>query len=61
MGNEEPAYEVLPRSVLGSDKNADIRKLKTIGTRKHNPVGAEITKHVKDLDASSIHPAMKNT
>ena len=61
MGNEEPAYQVLPRSVLGSDKNTDIRKLKTIGTRKHNPDGVEITKHAKDSDASSIPPAMKNT
>ena len=61
MGNEEPAYQVLPRSVLGSDKCANIRKLKTIGTRKHNSEGAEITRHVKDSDASSIHPAMKNT
>ena len=46
---------------MGNDKSANIRKLKTIGTRKHNPEGAEITKHVKDSDASSIHPAMKNT
>ena len=35
--------------------------LKTIGTRKHNSEGAEITKHVKDSDASSIHPSGKNT
>ena len=61
MGKEQPAYQVLPRSVLGSDKNADIRKQKTIGTRKHNPEGAENTKHVKDSDASSIHPTTKNT
>ena len=47
--------------LLGSDKNTSIRKLKTIGTRKHNSEGAEITKHVKDSDASSMHPSMKNT
>ena len=72
MGNEEPAYQVLPRSVLGNDNSANIRSaniwklktigmLKTIGTRKHNSEGAEITKHVKDSDASSIHPSGKNT
>ena len=66
MGNEEPAYHVLPRSVLGNDNSANIRsaniwKLKTIGTRKHNSEGAEITKHVKDSDTSSIHPSGKNT
>ena len=67
MGNEEPAYQVLPRSVLGNDNSANIRKLKNIGTlktigiRKHNSEGAEITKHVEDSDASSIHPSGKNT
>ena len=33
MGNEEPAHQVLPRSVLGNDNSANIRKLKTIGMR----------------------------
>ena len=61
MGNEEPAYQVLPRSVLGKDNSANIRKLKTIGTRKHNSEGAEIMRQVKDSDASSIHPSGKNT
>ena len=53
--------------LLGNDNSANIRKLKTIGTqktigtRKHNSEGAENTKHVKDSDASSIHPYGKNT
>ena len=61
MGNEEPACKVLPRSVLGSNKNVSIRKPNTIGTRKHNSEAIENTKHNKESDASSIHPSMKNT
>ena len=47
--------------VLGKDNSANIRKLKTIGTRKHNSEGAKIMKQVKDSDASRIHPSGKNT
>ena len=61
MGNEEPGYQVLPRSVLSNDNIANIRKQKTIGTWKHNLEAAKIMGHVKDLDASSIDPPVKNT
>ena len=47
--------------MLGNDNSAIIRKQKTIGTRKHNSEAAKITRHVKDSDASSIHPPKKNT
>ena len=36
MENEEPGYQVLPRSVLRNHNLAGIRKQKYIGTRKHN-------------------------
>ena len=61
MGNEEPGYQVLPRSVLSNDNIANIRKQKTIGTQKHNSEAAKITGHAKDSDASSIDPPVKNT
>ena len=57
MGNEEPGYQVLPRSVLG---NENIRKQKFIGTRKHNSEAAVIAKHVKDSDASSSDPHIED-
>ena len=60
MGKEQPAHQVLPRSVLGYDKNVDIRKQKNIGTRNHNSEGTESTQHAKDSDGSSIHPTSKN-
>ena len=49
MGNEEPAYQVLPRSVLSNDRTAGIRNKKTIGARKHN---SEATKSVADAKVS---------
>ena len=52
MGNEEPGYQVLPRSVLSKDNSANIRKQKTTGTRKHNSEATKITGHAKDSDAS---------
>ena len=61
MGNKEPGYQVLPRSVLSNDNIANIRKQKTIGTRKHDSEAAKITGHAKDSDASSINPPVKNT
>ena len=61
MGKEQPVHQVLPRSVLGNDKSADIRKQKNIGTRNHNSEGPENTQHAKDSDGSSIHPTAKNT
>ena len=60
MGKEQPAHQVLPRSVLGYDKNVNIRKQKNIGTRNHNSEGTESTQHAKDSDGSSIHPTAKN-
>ena len=47
--------------MLSNDKDANIRKQKTIGTRKHNSEAAKITGHAKDSDASSIDPCVKNT
>ena len=55
MGNDKPAYQVLPRSVLSNHNLANIRKLKYIGTRKHNSEAVEGTKHndvIKDSDGS---------
>ena len=55
MGNEEPAYQALPRSVLSNHNLANIRKQKYIGTRKHNSEAVEGTKHergIKDSDGS---------
>ena len=44
MGNEEPAYQVLSRSVLGNHNLVSTRKQKYIGTRKHNSEAGEGTK-----------------
>ena len=41
MGNEEPAYQALPRSVLSNHNLANIQKQKYIGTQKHNSEAAE--------------------
>ena len=41
MGNEEPAYQALPRSVLSNHDRAGIRKQKYIGTQKHNSEALE--------------------
>ena len=61
MGNEEPGYQVLPRSVLSNDNMMHIWKQKFIGTRKHNSEAAAIVKHVKDSDGSSCDPHIKDT
>ena len=53
MGNEEPGYQVLPRSVLSNDNRMSSRKQKFVGTRKQNSEAATITKHAKDSDASN--------
>ena len=58
MGNEEPGYQVLPRSVLSND---NIRKQKFIGTWKNNSEAATIAKHVKDSDVSSSDPHIEDT
>ena len=36
VGNEEPGFQVLPRSVLNNHGSTGIRKQKFIGTRKHD-------------------------
>ena len=59
MGNEEPGYQVLPRSVLSSDNRMSTRKQKFVGTRKQNSEAAAITKHAKDSDASNSDSHMK--
>ena len=61
MGNEEPGYQTLPRSVLSDDNAMRTRKQKFIGTRKQDSEAATITKHVKDSDASSNDTYMKET
>ena len=61
MGNEEPGYQVLPRSVLSNDNMIHIRKQKFIGTRKHNSEAATIAKHVKDSEGSSGDPHIEDT
>ena len=61
MGNEEPGYQVLPRSVLSNDNIAGIQNQKTIGTRKHNSEATENMGHAKDLDASRGDYPMRNT
>ena len=43
MGNEEPAYQVLPRSVLGNHNLVSTRKQKCICTPKHNSEAVEGT------------------
>ena len=61
MGNEEPGYQVLPRSVLSNDNMMSTRKQKFISTRKHNSEAAAITKHAKDSDASSSDSHIRET
>ena len=61
MGNEEPVYQVLPRSVLSNDRTAGIRNKKSIGTRKHNSKATKSTGHVKDLDGPSGEHPMSST
>ena len=55
MGNEEPVYQVLPRSVLSNHNLANIRKQNYFGTRKHNSEAVEGAKQehrIKDSDGS---------
>ena len=61
MGNEEPGYQVLPRSVLSNDNITGIRNQKTIGTRKHNSEATKNMGHAKDSDASSGDHPVRNT
>ena len=61
MGNEEPGYQTLPRSVLSDENAIRTRKQKFIGTRKQDSEAATITKHAKDSDASSNDTYMKET
>ena len=61
MGNEEPVYQVLPRSVLSNDRTAGIRNKKTIGTRKHNSEATKSTGRVKDSDGPSGEHPMRST
>ena len=63
MGNEEPAYQALRRSVLSNHDLATIWKQKYIGTRKHNLEAVEGTKQehrIKDLDGSRSGPFSEN-
>ena len=66
MGNEEPGYQVLPRSVLSNHDTHDttsIRKQKFVGTRKHNSEAVAKTSHehvAKDSDGSIKDVSMKN-
>ena len=55
MGNEEPAYQALPRSVLSNHNLANIQKQKYIGTWNHNSEAVEGMKYehkIKDSDGS---------
>ena len=61
MGNEEPGYQVLPRSVLSNDNITGIRNQKTIGTRKHNLEATKNMGHAKDSDASGGDHPVRNT
>ena len=61
MGNEEPVYQVLPRSVLSNGRTAGIRNKKTIGTRKHNSEATKSMGHAKDSDGPSGEHPMRNT
>ena len=66
MGNEEPGYQVLPRSVLSNHDTHDttsIRKQKFVGTRKHNSEAVAKTNHehvAKDSNGSTKDVSMKN-
>ena len=52
MGNEEPAYQVLPRSVLSNRNLTYIQKQKYIGPRKHNSEAVEGTKQEHMIEYS---------
>ena len=56
MGNEEPGYQDLPRSVLS------IQKQKSIGTRKHDSEAGKTTpgRMGKDSDGSTRDMSVKN-
>ena len=63
MGNEEPGYQVLPRSVLSKHNIASIRKQKYIGTLKHNSEAVAETnrKHgTKESDGSTKDVSSEN-
>ena len=63
MGNEEPGYQVLPKSVLSKHNIASIRMQKYIGTRKHNSEAVAKTsrEHVaKDSDGSTKDVSSEN-
>ena len=63
MGNEEPGYQVIPRSVLSNHDTTSVRKQKFIGTRKHNSEAVAKTSHehvVKDSDGSTKDVSIKN-
>ena len=63
MGNEEPGYQVLPRSVLSNHDTTSIREQKFVGTRKHNLEAVAKTSHVhiaKDSDSSIKDVSIKN-
>ena len=63
MGNEEPAYQALPRSVSSNHNLANIRKQKYISTRKHNSEVVDGTKQeprIKDSDGSRSGHFLEN-
>ena len=61
MGNEEPACQVLPRSVLSNDRTMSIRNKKTIGTRKHNSEATKSAQHANESDGPSDEHPTRNT
>ena len=64
MGNEEPGYQDLPRSVLSKYDNDDdtTRKQKFIGIRKcDSEVSTSHNKSTKDLEGSTKDASSKNT
>ena len=63
MGNEEPGYQVFPRSVLSNHDTTSIRKQNFIGTRKHKSEAVAKISHehvAKDSDGSTKDVSMKN-
>ena len=62
MGNEEPGYQALPRSVLSNRDSIGIRKQKFIGTRKHESEAGETSPGcmIKDSDGSTGDVSTKN-
>ena len=63
MGNEEPGYQVLPRSVLYNHDTTSIRKQNFVGARKHNLEAVVKTSHehmAKDSDGSIKDVSIKN-